>query len=207
MRLFSVVIVAALLCFVTTVLGVESPKLTLWTESEFISGQIEVKVHRQNDGFGLGGLAYSMNFSESLNVIREYSDYGWVTKDGIFDLCDPADGENALNISTLHFDTVVEPPAAEFASGSTGIVETIRLTPTDIATPRWIYFDLGNAFASNGSGDDLKVSLGGSVDLLLNTNLPESHMAGIYIPEPITLLLFGCGGMMLLRKRSAASPR
>ena len=97
-----------------------APQLDLWATGSFNSGTstIDVQVHRTNTAFGLGGLSYNLQFSESLNLTREYSDYGWVANDGLFDNSNPIDGASPASFPSIHFETVHSPAGTEFVAGS-----------------------------------------------------------------------------------------
>lgn len=197
------------LLVVPGVLAAQSPSLDLWMDASLGGATLEVDLYRQNDGFGLGGLSYDLQFSESLNLSREYSDYGWIASDGVFDISSPVDvgasGSVPGIFGSITFDTVADPCGSEFAAGTSGIVELLNITLDDL-TPRWIYFDIVSPSASNGAGDDLVTTLQGTLNVIPDDNPdpPEQgHTLAIYVPEPGTIFLFGLGGLALMRKRKA----
>jgi hypothetical protein len=158
-----------------------------------VTSTATAQVNRTNTDFGLGGLSYNLQFSESLNLTREYSDYGWMANDGIFDSSIPTDGSTG-SFTNIRFDTVHSPAGSEFSPGS-GTVESLNITLSNL-TPRWIYFDIIAPSASNGSGTDLITGLGGSINIIP----AGAHTLVIYIPEPTTMLLFSIGGLFALKK-------
>ena len=175
------------------------PELDLWMAGGFDgTSTILVEVRRSNVDFGLGGLSYNLQFSESLNLTREYSDYGWVANDGIFDNSNPIDGTTG-SFTNIYFDTVHSPAGTEFSAGS-GDVESLVIEVTDL-TPRWIYFDILSPSASDGSGTDL-LNLGGTIDVWPDDiTAPEpGHARAVYIPEPATMLFLSLGGIFVLKK-------
>ena len=191
------------------VLSAQSPSLDLWMDASLSGATLEVDVWRENIGFGLGGLSYDLLFSESLDLSREYSDYGWVADDGLFDISSPVDVGASGSIpgifTSITFDTVADPNGSEFAAGTSGIVELLNITLDDF-TPRWIYFDIVSPSASNGAGDDLVTILQGTLNVIADDNPdpPEQgHTLAVYVPEPGTIFLFGLGGLALMRKRKA----
>lgn len=191
-------------CFIMPERAMATLELDLWMTGDYDSatGIITAEVHFTNVDFGLGGLAYDLQFSESFELSREYSDYGWTANDGIFDISNPVDVGGTGSIPGifigLRFDTVVDPAGSEFPPGSSGIVEVLTGKLVGPA-PHWIYFDLIEPSASDGFGQDLETALGGSIDVI---NDPQSdHTLALYIPEPCTLILIGLGGLALLRGR------
>jgi hypothetical protein len=171
------------------------PQLGLSMTGSFNSATstITAQVNRTNTDFGLGGLSYTLSFSESLNLTREYSDYGWITNDGLFDNSNPVDGSSSASFLNIGFDTIHSPAGSEFSAGS-GIVESLTIHISNL-TPRWIYFDIISPSASNGAGSDLISNLGGSI------NIGQGHELAIQIPEPVSLALFGLGGLVALRRQ------
>lgn len=198
------------LCFCSVTFA-NDPNLVLWLAgpNDWTDTQnpILVEVYAKNTDFGLGSLSYELTFTELLELSREYSDYGWVANDGMYDISNPVDGAAPGPFTTIRFDTVVDPAGSEFPSGTSGIVELLTIYPlADMTTQRCIYIDLLNPSASDGMGYDLETTLGGSINLQLcqNPYCPElSHAYAVLIPEPATVLLFGLGGLALLRRRKA----
>lgn len=191
-----------IICFSVCIIGLQpanaDPVLDIWMTGNFMrTSSFEVQVHRTNTEFGLGSLSYDLQFSESLNLIREYSNYEWVANDGLFDNSDPNDGF-AGSFASIRFDTVHDPAGTEFSPGS-GYVETFTVELSAL-TPCWIYFDIYSPAATNGSGVDLITGLGGSLNVIPDNT---GHTLGVYIPEPATLILMGVGTVVLLRKRRA----
>ena len=195
-----------LVCFVLCVISPRSanaaPALNLWME--FNSGTNAVEVHRENIDFGLGALAYNMTFDgESLDLSREYSDYGWFANDGLWDSSTPGDGVSARGFFTsIRFDTARSPANSEFSPG-TGVVESITIWDL---TPRWIYFDILNntsspVVATNGAGVNIVQLPGGSAPIVIPDPDGQGHTLAVYIPEPATMLLLSLGGIFVLRKR------
>ena len=189
-----------LVCFVLCVISPRSanavPQLDLWMTHDFSgTSPFEIQVHRTNTDFGLGSLTYNLQFSESLNLTREYSDHGWVADtvsiDDVYDNSSPIDGSSG-SFTNIYFDTVHSPAGEEFGVGS-GVVEALTIEIIDW-TPRWIYLDVVSPAATNGSGVDLITGLGGSLTVSPGSNpyaLEQGHTLAIYIPEPITMVLFG----------------
>jgi hypothetical protein len=175
----------------------------LATATRLVDGDVDVKIYRQNNGFGLGGLAYTLSFSESLTFPRTYGTYGWTANDGTFDMSNPSDGSLA-SATSVKFDTVCNTPGTEFASGTLGIVELIHFTPA-VGPNRWIYFDVSGVSASTGLGEDLISGLGGSITIQPDGTLPEVHTAGIFVPEPMSFVLIGVGGLILRIRRTRHS--
>jgi hypothetical protein len=185
---------SALLCvsvFVTPKMVRAVPTLDLWMTGELAGTDITIEVHRTNTDFGLAGLSYSLQFSESLWLSREYSNYGWIANDGLFDNSNPLDGAAAVSLTTATFDTVASPAGAEFAADTSGIVELLTFSDVTLMQERWIYFDVLTPQASNGAGNDLETTLQGSINVT---------SFAVYVPEPTTLVLIGVGGLTLLRK-------
>lgn len=186
-------------------------ELVLEMSAERVGDELFVEVNRTNTGFGLGGLSYNLQFSEALGVTREYSDYGWFANDGVFDISSPLDDTSAY-LTSARFDTVAYPLDSEFDANTTGIVELFTF---DVSLmERWLYFDLSDASASNGLGDDLESTLGGSVSIIdtvlilppgLDPTGPaeQGHTLAIFVPEPATLMFLALGGTVLLKKRRA----
>ncbi len=190
--------------------------LDLWITGDYnvATATLEnAEVHRTNTDFGLGGLSYNLQLTESLELSREYSDHDWIADDGIFDASNPVDinGGSVLDwFTSIRFDTVHDPVGSEFSSGSSGIVEAFTFSPLDDLTPRWIYFDLVAPSASDGSGQDLVNTLGGSINIIDTIVIPSgfdppapepNHTLAVYVPEPTTLIFFGLGGLFLRKKR------
>jgi len=180
------------------------PVLDLWMTGELIGTQLTVEVHRTNTDFGLGGLSYDLQFSESLELTREYSDYGWFANDGVYDSSSPLDGAAPVSLSSATFDTVADPAGSEFPAGTSGAVEILTFTNVVLSPARWLFVDILALQASDGSGQNLETDLGGSINVISQNGLPEPHTFGVYVvPEPSTLLLFGLGGLIFVsRKRS-----
>ncbi len=196
-----------IICFGVCVIWLQhanaDPALDLWmTTDNYIvtTSPFEVYVQRTNTDFGLGSLSYNMQFSELLQLTREYSDYEWVTNDGLFDSTDPCDGF-AGTFTSIRFDTVHSPAGSEF-SPSSGDVETLTIEVFDW-TPRWVYFDIVSPAATDGLGVDLVTGIGGSISVIPDdTPAPEQgHTLAVYIPEPATILLLSIGGLFTLKKR------
>ncbi|MBN2020329.1 MAG: hypothetical protein JW749_08895 [Sedimentisphaerales bacterium] len=187
------VMTCVVLCAVFTQQVNAVPHLDLWME--FDSGSSTVEVHRTNTDFGLGSLTYDLVFSESLNLTREYSDYGWTANDGLFDSSSPADGSSG-SFDNIRFNTVHSPAGSEFSPGS-GIVESFEITSSD-STPRWIYFSISSPIATNGNGENLVSGLGGSLSVLPDVG---NYTLGVYIPEPASLTLFALGCFIAIRKK------
>ncbi len=143
-----VVLSFVIICFMVAEKANADPMLDIWMNGELIGSELTVEVHRTNTEFGLGGLSYDLQSSESLELSREYSDYGWIADDPIFDISNPVDGAAPGLFASIRFDTVFDPAGSEFAPG-TGIVELLTIT-LDNFTPRWIYFDLSGPSASDG---------------------------------------------------------
>jgi hypothetical protein len=173
-----------------------APALDLWME--FNSGTSTVEVHRENIDFGLGSLTYDLAFNAPQNIAREYSSYGWVANDGEFDGGTPGDGSTG-SFASVFFDTVHSPAGTEFAAG-TGIVETLTFVDP---TPRWIFFDILSPIATDGAGTSLVADppygLGGTLTVRADPD-GQGHTFAVYIPEPVTILLFGAGGLFVLTK-------
>jgi len=181
-----------------------TPLLELWMTGELVGTELNVEVHRTNTDFGLGGLSYNLQFSESLEVSREYSDYGWIASDSLFDSSSPADGDAPISVTGAVFDTLVNPVGTEFPADSSNVVELLTFTNISLTSERWIYIDILTPDASDGSGLSLIVDLGGSINIIAQNGLPETHTFGIYVvPEPTTFVLFGLGSLILLKRRKA----
>lgn len=188
-----------IMCAISLKSANADPALDLWMAGGFDgTSTIEVWVSRTNVDFGLGGLSYNLQFSESLNLTREYSFYGWIANDGLFDNSNPGD-DSTGSFTSIYFDTAHDPAGTEFSAGS-GTVESLTIEVTDL-TPRWIYFDILSPSASNGSGADL-LNLGGTLDVIPDdTQAPESgHTLAVYVPEPATMLFLSLGGIFVLKK-------
>jgi hypothetical protein len=167
------------------------------------SGQsITVYVNLHNTGSALGGLKYTMLFSEPLALThREYSNYGWEAGNGS-DKSSPPDGDvGGGSLSSIVFDTRINP---ELPADPLGIVEVEELTLTlpSVTTSRNIYFtfdnDNGEIQASRGIYD-WEDDLYGDI---------YSHDYSVYVhaPEPLTLtmLAVGLGIISRMRRRSMA---
>lgn len=211
-KLFMVLLFAGV-CLMASKKANAVPLLELWMTGELVGTELTVEIHRTNTDFGLGGLSYNLQFSESLELSREYSDYGWIADDGIFDISNPVDidgGSVPDWFTSIRFDTVRDPAGSEFAAGTSGTVELLTITLDDL-TPRWIYFDLSGASASDGQGQHLETTLGGSINVIPTiypNPIPSSldppepgHSMAYGVPEPTTLLLIGVGSLVLLKKR------
>lgn len=198
-RVFSLVLIV-IMHMISVRLTNADPALDLWMD--FNSETSTVEVHRTNTEFGLGGLSYDLQFSETLQLTnREYSDYGWIANDGLFDSSNPGDGSTG-SFTNIYFDTAHSPAGTEFGAGTTGIVESLGINIID-PTPRWIYFDILSPSTSDGAGTDL-MNLGGSLNIIPDDNLdaPEQgHTLAVYVPEPTTMLFFGLGGIFALKRR------
>ena len=183
------------ICVMSSQQAIAEPALNLSITGSFESSTstISVQVNRENSEFGLGGLIYNLHFSESLLLSREYSDYGWLASDGIFDGSSPKDttsGSSSLgSFSDISFETACNPAGSEFAAG-TGIVESLNIQLSDLDT-RDITFSFGSIQASDGLGNNLVTGLGGSI-----TSTPFT----IQVPEPMSIALLGLGGLAILRK-------
>lgn len=175
--------------------------LELWMTVEQQDTDLVIEVHRANTDFGLGGLSYNLEFSETVETSREYSDYGWVANDGFWDNSNPLDGAVAVSLDSARFDTVVDPATSEFPESTSGTVEVLTLTNIAPAPPRWIFVDILGPAASDGPGNDLVAELGGTISVIPQQGLPEPHTLGIFVPEPGTLILFGLAGVFLLKRR------
>jgi len=177
------------------------PQLDLWIEHQRNNSDLVIEIYRENTGFGLGGLSYNLELSEPLDVIREYSNYGWIAGDGFWDNSNPVDGVSSTDLSSVRFDTTREPTGSEFTQNTSGIVEVLTF-PGIFDTPEhWIYFDLADTQATDGSGAYLETDLGGSINIIEKQGMPENHTYGVYVPEPSTLILFSFGSLLLLRKK------
>lgn len=212
-KLFIVLLFAGV-CLMASKKANAVPLLELWMTGELVGTELTVEIHRTNTDFGLGGLSYNLQFSESLYLSREYSDYGWVANDGVFDISNPVDigagGSASATLNSIRFDTVFNPPGSEFPAGTAGTVESLAITLYDL-TPRWIYFDIVTPSASDGLGQNLETTLGGSINVIStiypdpippSLDTPEpGHSLAYGVPEPTTLMLFGLGGLFLRKKR------
>lgn len=176
------------------------PQLDLWMQHQRVNSDLVIEVHRENIDFGLGSLSYDLDFSEPLDVIREYSDYGWIAGDESWDKSDPLDAVASTDLEGVRFDTVHNPTGTEFPSDTSGIVEVLTFNGIFDTPKRWIYFDIASPQASNGSGADLETGLGGTINIIEKTGIPESHTYGVNVPEPGILILFGVGSLLMLRK-------
>lgn len=160
--------------------GWAAPTLTLTVSgpsTALPSSDVVIQIMRDNTEQGLGGLAYDLNLDMTLTLVdREYSNFGWLANDGLFDNGAPVDDNNASgNFSTLRFDTI---PAggggAEFPADTIGIVEqlTFRMPPPGVIPPQGltIGIDLANVSASNGAGSDWTTALGGAIVTPVDSN-------------------------------------
>ena len=195
------VIFSALIVFVTTSLVGAAPLLELWISGEITGNSLSVEVHSANTGFGFGGLSYDLQLSEVAELTREYSDYGWVANDGLWDNSNPPEGSVPAVVGIARFDTVVEPVGTEFPPGSSGIVETLNLTGISPTPHRWFYIDLVDPQASDGQGRTLVSELGGSINVIEQQGLPETHTFGVFIPEPTAVVLLAIGFLGLRKRR------
>jgi len=178
------------------------PILDLWMTGELVGAELAVEVHRTNTDFGLGGLTYELQFSESLELSREYSDYGWLANDGLFDNSSPLDSTAPVSLVSATFDTVANPAGTEFPADTSGTVEVLTFTNVALVPARWLFIDILMPQASDGSGQDLETDLGGSINIISQNGLPEPHTFGVYVvPEPSTLILFGLGSLVLVNRK------
>lgn len=178
------------------------PVLDLSLTGQLDDTTLTVEVHRTNQQFGLGGLYYELQFSETLDVPREYSDFGWVASDGLWDYSNPLDGAAPVSLISATFDTVADPPASEFPADTSGTVEVLTFSGLSTTVARWIYLDIMSPSASDGIGRDLVSELGGSINVIDQQGLPVLHTFGVHVtPEPSTIMLFTLAGLLLLRKR------
>jgi hypothetical protein len=191
-------------CLVSSQTTNAALELDLWMTGELVGTELTVEVHRTNTEFGLGGLSYNLQFSESLETSREYSDYGWIANNIVFDGSSPEDGDSPVSLTNAVFDTVVNPAGTEFPADTSGVVEMLTFTNISMLSERWIYIDLQAPDASDGSGQSLIGDLGGSINVIDQSGLPEAHTFGIYVvPEPTTFVLFGLGSLALLKRRKS----
>ena len=159
---------------------VAAPTITLTvTGSSTVlpSSDVTLQINRANTEQGLGGLAYTISLDTMLEVVgREYSDFGWVAADGLFDNSNPVDDNNASGVfQTMRFDTIPAGAAgAEFPANTAGTVEqiTLRMPAPGLIPPNglMIGLDLINVSASNGAGADWTLGLGGSIVVATDTN-------------------------------------
>ena len=201
-----IVILCAAVLFIVSTEANADPVLDLWMTGGLVGTELTVEIHRTNTEFGLGGLSYNLQFSEPLELSREYSDHDWVANDGLFDTSNPIDigasGSASATLNSIRFDTVSNPPGSEFPAGIPDTVELLTITLYDL-TPRWIYFDIVTPSASDGQGQNLETTLNGSINVIPMPGLPDSHTYGAEVPEPTTLMLFALGSAILLKKRKA----
>jgi len=179
----------------------DPPELVLSMTGTLVGNQLTVDVHRTNTGFGLGGLAYDLQFSETLEMTRQYGLFGWVANDGLFDGSNPLDGASPVSRTTALFNTVSGMQGGEFPAGTSGTVEVLTFTNIDLVSPRWIYIDILTPQASNGNGDNLVTTLNGSINVIAQPGLPETHTFGVFVPEPATVILLGLGAFMAIKRR------
>lgn len=178
------------------------PVLDLWLTGQLDDTTLTVEVHRANQQFGLGGLHYELQLSETLDLSREYSDFGWVANNGFWDCSNPLDGAAAVSLISATFDTVADLPASEFPADTSGTVEVLTFSGLSTTVARWIYLDIMFPSASDGVGQDLVSELGGSINVIAQDGLPVPHTFGVHVtPEPSTLMLFTLASLLLLRRR------
>lgn len=214
---FLMVGVVLVFCLTTTPgANAQTPTLDFWmtgpggiTEPYYAHpGEVfDIAVWRENTVSGLGGLSYTMEFNETLDLVREYSDCGWIANDGLWDSSNPGDGDS-FNGPSIYFDTVHDPAGTEFPADTSGCVEIITITLSADPTLRWITFDLINPSASNGQGVDWELpspnGLGGIINIG-GVNIPDAslHTYGVHVPEPVTLSLLSLGLGFVVRRRKS----
>ncbi|NLX07083.1 MAG: PEP-CTERM sorting domain-containing protein [Phycisphaerae bacterium] len=189
-------------CVIGSGVAAAAPELDLWIGGPFtdssqpaVSGtQMTLEVLRSSSNSGLANLTYTFDLSENLQMVnREYSDYGWVANDGLFDNSDPADGSLSASFSSLRFDTVASPAGTEFDPNTSGVVEQLTFTVPAVTSPRWIFFDVLGVTATDGNGIDWVTALCGTIevnpDYLFSRAEVGTHTFGVFVPEPATLMI------------------
>lgn len=160
---------------------------------------VTIEIVAANTDFSLGGLSYSLEFSISGSATsvwvtsREYAAHGWVANDGLFDNSVPAQGTGlSEEVSKVRFDTVLAPAGDAREAGASGIVETLGLQiPAGLPDGTVLDVSLVGISASDGLGNDLVTYLGGSAPAPLGLQ--------ITVPEPLSMVLLGMGGLAAIR--------
>jgi hypothetical protein len=173
--------------------------------------EVSLEVIRDHTEVDLAGIAYDLNIidgstSDPLAVEitdREYSDFGWIANDGLFDVSNPVDDDNvSVTLSSMRFDTVVDPLGSAFEAGTSGNVEVFSFIIPEVASPRWIMLDINFESASNEMGQDWEQDLSGVVNLIPGST-PETseYMHGIWVPEPNSLMFVLFGLIVTLKRK------
>lgn len=157
-------------------------------------GVVTITVNAANSDLGLGGLSYTLESSIAVGFAdRSYSPFGWVANDGDFDNCDPAEGAAGANGTAIYFDTVFAPAGSERPSGSSGPIEQFHLAiPAGLSDGTILTLLLSSVQASNGAGDDVQSTLGGTI---------STSELQILVPEPSCLAFIGLSLATLHRRR------